>query len=92
MTRTTILLCIRFLNVDFDLLSGDLQKQIFPLFHNHLAARCFSLQNALGAADKSGPRKLASRLAWITLNLRHVSQNLCYNLSRPDQALKAGTC
>lgn len=88
MTRTTIALTIRFLNIDFDLLGGELGKQMLPLFRNHLAARCFSLQNALGSADRSGPRKLAARVAWISLNLRHVSQNLVYNLSRADQPLK----
>jgi hypothetical protein len=90
MYRTIVTLCTRFLNIDFDTLSGDMQKQIFPLFRNHLAARCFSIQNALGSAEKSGPKKFSARIAWITLNLRHVSQNVLYNLSRPDQVLKPG--
>ncbi|KIW06622.1 hypothetical protein, variant [Verruconis gallopava] len=87
LTRMIVALCMRFLNVEFDVISGDYQQQILPLFRNHLSFRCFSLQNALGAADKTGPRKLSARLAWITLNLRHVSQSIFFHL-RSDQALK----
>jgi len=69
--------------------SDESQKQIPTLYRNHIMYKCLSLQSTLGSADKVGRRKLAARLAWITINLRLVSLNVSMNL-RSNENLRAG--
>ena len=80
----------KFLNASFDFVSDEIQKHIPGLYRHHTLFKCVSIQSTLGSADRNGPRKLAARLAWITINLRLVSFNISVNL-RSTENLRAGT-
>lgn len=79
----------QFLGPSYDFVSDEAQRQIPTLFRHHTLYKCLSMQMTLGSADKSGSRKLFSKLAWITINLRLVSLNISMSF-RSSMDLKPG--
>jgi hypothetical protein len=89
MTHAILTCATKFLNITFDFVSEESSKQIPSLYRHQMLYRCLSIQNTLGSVDKRGSRKVAARLAWITINLRLVSFNISMNL-RSNENLRSG--
>ncbi|KAF2401203.1 hypothetical protein EJ06DRAFT_581391 [Trichodelitschia bisporula] len=87
-THTFLTQAISCLNTNFDWLSDESQKQLQHLYRLQSLFKCLSLQSTFGLTDKRGPRKLASRLAWITINLRLISLSVSMSI-RTNENLRA---